>query len=363
MPMPRLLVVDPARPEPSVIAEAAEVLRRGGLVAFPTETVYGLGAIGTDPRAVARIFDAKGRPAQSPLILHVSGAAEVEPLVKGPIHPRARALMTAFWPGPLTIVLPRSSRVPDVVTGGGDTVALRAPAHPVARALVAAAAAPIAAPSANRYQTISPTSAAHVVKSLGDAVELVLDGGSCDAGIESTVLDLAGDRPRVLRLGVTPVAELRAHLPDLEVRLGASDAAGEAHRSPGQAERHYAPRARVERLGNKSDLFSRAATLASERVGALLRGARAHETPASASIARVETLEDDPARYAHDLYAALHRLDDASVDVILVEDVPPGEAWAAVADRLERAAHRAENGAENAADSGAEKGAEKGGAA
>jgi L-threonylcarbamoyladenylate synthase len=339
MPMPRVLVVDSERPEPSVIAEGARVLSRGGLVAFPTETVYGLGAIGTDPRAVTRIFDAKGRPAQSPLILHVSGAADVEPLVEGPIDPRARALMTAFWPGPLTIVLPRSPRVPDVVTGGGTTVALRAPLHPVARALVAAAGAPIAAPSANRYQTISPTSAAHVVKSLGDAVDLVIDGGTCDAGIESTVLDLAGDRPRVLRLGATPLASLRAHLPDVEVRLSTSEAAGEAHRSPGQAERHYAPRARVERLQNKSDLFARVTRLGSQRAGLLLRGAGAAVPPAVASAARVEALADDPVRYAHDLYAALHRLDDAGVDVILIEDVPRDEAWAAVADRLERAAH------------------------
>jgi L-threonylcarbamoyladenylate synthase len=346
--MPRIAVVDAEHPEAELIADAADVLRRGGLVAFPTETVYGLGAIGTNAIAVVRIFEAKDRPARSPLILHVSAIADVEPLVAGSLDSRARALMTAFWPGPLTVVLPRSSRVPDVVTGGGPTVALRAPAHRVARALIAAVAAPVAAPSANRYQTISPTTAAHVVKSLGDDVDLVLDGGACQAGIESTVVDLSGPCARVLRLGATPLTKLRELLSDVDVQLlGTEDA---PHKSPGQDARHYAPRARVERCANKSDLFFRAHTAAGrgagERIGALLRapalGAQDDASRAAQrdAFARIETLEDDPERYAHDLYAALHRLDEAGVDVILVEDVPANDAWAAVADRIARAAEK-----------------------
>jgi L-threonylcarbamoyladenylate synthase len=243
--MSRVVMVDRTCPDPDVIREAARVLRSDGLVAFPTETVYGLGARGLSAAAVSRIFAAKGRPQNHPLILHVHGEDDARDLMLGEPPPRVLALMRACWPGPLTLVVKKSARVPSAVTGGGDTVALRSPDHPVAQALILELGEPIAAPSANRYQTISPTTAAHVQKSLGDRVDLILDGGACTAGIESTVLDLSSAVPRVLRPGAMPLAKLRALLPELsfEADIVATDAG--AHLSPGQDARHYAPRAHV----------------------------------------------------------------------------------------------------------------------
>ena len=197
--MPRVLTIDPHAPDPAIVAEATRVLLGGGLVAFPTETVYGLGACALDPAAVAKIFVAKSRPPGHPLIVHVLGQDDARQLTSGWTE-SAERLASAFWPGPLTLVVDRGPLVPPEVTGGGGSVAIRATSHPLARALIAAAG-PLAAPSANRYQSLSATTAAHVVKSLGDNVDLVLDGGASWAGIESTVIDARGPTLRLLRHG------------------------------------------------------------------------------------------------------------------------------------------------------------------
>ncbi len=305
----------------------------GGLVAFPTETVYGLGARALDADAARRIFAAKGRPETHPLIVHVAGEADARSLA-GEWSARAERLARAFWPGPLTLVVPRGSAVPAVVAGGGDSIAVRAPAHPVARALLRRLGEPIAAPSANRYQTISPTRAEHVVKSLGDAVALVLDGGPCDAGIESTVIDVTGARPRVLRPGALSLAALRAVAPDIE--RGEAVAAEDALRpSPGMDARHYAPRARLVVAGTRAQAVSEAVARASEneRVGLVVRG----EVQATALRIDVRVLPDEPTAFAAALFATLHALDDEGAATIVVEAVPAAEAWWAVADRLKRA--------------------------
>lgn len=312
------------------IAEAAALLQKGELVAFPTETVYGLGALALDPAALAKIFAAKGRPATHPLIAHVRTPAEAAALSRQ-WDARAEALARRFWPGPLTLVVPRAPSLPGLLSGGKPTVAVRAPAHPVAQALIAAVGAPLAAPSANRYQTLSPTTAAHVVRSLGDAVPLVLDGGPCAAGLESTVLDLTVTPPAVLRPGALPIAALRALVPD--VRLAAGVVEDEALRhAPGQDAVHYAPRAPLR-------LYPRAEAIAA---------AEAHRGPAGLVVrdgvppvaphVRVVALPDDAAGFGRALYAVLHALDDNGVGLIAVEAPPEDEAWLAVADRLRRAA-------------------------
>ncbi|HEX5520066.1 MAG TPA: L-threonylcarbamoyladenylate synthase, partial [Longimicrobiaceae bacterium] len=224
------ITVDPSAPAAAALARAAAVLRRGGLVAFPTETVYGLGANALDADAVRRIFAAKGRPSYNPLIAHVAGAAAARELVTA-WPDAAEQLAAAFWPGPLTLVLPKRAIVPDVVTAGLDTVAVRVPAHPVAHALLAAAGLPVAAPSANRFTQLSPTTAAHVERALGDRVDLILDGGPTTVGIESTVIDLSGERPVLLRPGSIALDALERIVGPLE-RPAAS--AAEAPRpSPG----------------------------------------------------------------------------------------------------------------------------------
>ncbi len=316
--------------------EAVAILRGGGLVAFPTETVYGLGGRAFDPEAALRIFAAKGRPQTHPLIVHVEGEADARALA-GEWSERAERLARAFWPGPLTLVVPRGARVPAVVAGGGDSVAVRAPAHPVARALLQRLGEPIAAPSANRYQSISPTRAEHVVKSLGDAVGLVLDGGPCEAGIESTVVDVRGEHPRILRPGALGVAALRAIEPDVEASEAvlAEDA---ARASPGMDARHYAPRARLVVVETRAEALARARALASAdgRVGLVVRGPSPGAGGAG-DLLDVRVLPDEPAAFAAALFATLHALDDAGARAIVVEAAPAGEAWWAVADRLKRA--------------------------
>ena len=332
----QLLSVDPSAPEPDTIGRAADVLRAGGLVAFPTETVYGLGAHALDPRAVARIYAAKGRPSVNPLIVHVSDESQARSLAA---HwpEAAEHLARALWPGPVTLVLPKRPEVPDAITAGLPSVALRIPAHPVALALIRAAGIPVAAPSANRYTELSPTTAQHVVKSLGDRVDIILDGGATTVGIESTVVDLTGASPVVLRPGTIPPERLRAILgasthvdaPDLVAREEAPRA------SPGMSERHYAPRARLvvydAASPERADHAARESAARGERVGAVVRSA----TPAGAS--HVERLPADPEGYARGLYAALHACDDAGCALVLVEAVPDDGAWAGVRDRLRRA--------------------------
>ena len=343
--MARVVSIDPALPDPRAIEDAARVLRQGGLVAFPTETVYGLGARALDEAALARVFAAKGRPHDHPLIAHVEGEEGARRLARtwGPLASR---LAQRFWPGPLTLVVQKATHVPASLTGGIDSVAIRAPSHPVARALLRALAEPIAAPSANRYQEISPTTAAHVSKSLGDVVDLILDGGPCERGIESTVVDVRSDRAVVLRPGPIDLAALRAVAADVtlgEERDASGGASGAARVSPGMDARHYAPRARVVLAETRPEAEQIACGLAASgvKVGMIVRGRR--EPDFARALGRgervvVRALPADAAGYARELYAALHDLDDAAVDAIVLEGVPDDEAWWAVADRVRRAA-------------------------
>lgn len=331
--MMRVISINPEAPDETIIERAATILREGGLVAFPTETVYGLGAHALDPAAVQRIYAAKGRPSYNPLIVHVANEAAARELAAS--WPAAASKVArAFWPGPVTIVLRKRAIVPDGVTAGLDSVALRVPAHPIALSLIRAAAIPIAAPSANRSMALSPTSARHVAASLGDRVDLVLDGGDTSVGIESTVLDLRGDQPAILRPGVIGVRELE---PVLGKLARTDDVQGNAPRaSPGQLDRHYAPRARVELFAARD--AAEAAIAAGElaarggRVGAMVFDARL------AGVERTIRMPHDALEYARRLYATLHELDDAGCEIVFVERVPDGEPWLAIADRLARAA-------------------------
>jgi L-threonylcarbamoyladenylate synthase len=324
----QLLHVTPASPEPAAIALAARVLRSGGLVAFPTETVYGLGANALDEAAVQKIFDAKERPGNNPLIAHVTGVPMAQELVAS--WPGTAALLAErFWPGPLTLVLPKRAVVPDLVTAGLPAVAIRVPSHPVALALIRAAALPIAAPSANRFTELSPTTAAHVVSSLGDRVDIILDGGPTTVGIESTVVDLTGDVPRLLRPGMVTLAELEHAIGPI---ASPPAVVGSGPRlSPGMHERHYAPRARLV-LVTPADVERESGQPGVEPVGALVLGELLWPVQHPIRMPR------DPVAYASRLYAALHSLDDLGCHLILVERPPEAAEWLGVHDRLQRAA-------------------------
>jgi L-threonylcarbamoyladenylate synthase len=331
----RLLTVDPVAPEADVVAAAAALILAGRLVAFPTETVYGLGANALDGAAVRRIFVAKQRPGYNPLIAHVVDVAAARALVTDWPESAAR-LAAAFWPGPLTLVLPKRAHVPADVTAGLATIAVRVPSHPVARALLAAAAVPIAAPSANLFMSLSPTSAAHVARGLGDRVDLILDGGDTPLGIESTVLDVSGSRPTLLRPGVIGEDELRAVVGNVaRASSGAATPGRSAARpSPGMLERHYAPRARLQFYEDERDAARRVDRL---RAGGAVVGVLAR-SPLQAAVDHLIAMPDEPRGYARLLYAALHSLDEAGCSAILVEAVPVTADWAGVRDRLTRAA-------------------------
>jgi L-threonylcarbamoyladenylate synthase len=329
-----VLRVDPQAVDPhtDVIVRAAAVLRRGGLVAFPTETVYGLGANALDAAAVGRIFTAKGRPGNNPLIVHLADAADVTQVAHA--WPKsAQRLAVRFWPGPLTLVLPRGPAVPDAVTAGRPTVAVRVPAHPVARALLRAAGVPLAAPSANRSTRLSPTRAEHVVRDLDERIDLILNGGPTSGGIESTVLDLTTQPPRLLRPGPIEPAALEAVLGPV-ARGGSATQTG-ALPSPGMLPRHYAPRTPlvcVEGDG-RAEVAALAAT--NTRVGWLTYfPAPVEDVPSG--VVWME-LPPDPVGYAAGLYATLHALDEQGLDRIVVALPPEGDAWLAVRDRLRRA--------------------------
>lgn len=335
---PRVLVVDPQHPDEGALGEAVAILRRGGLVAIPTETVYGLAGRALDPAALARIYEAKGRPRTHPLIAHVEGEAQAQRLADR--WPEAAALLAShFFPGPLTLVVPRASTVPAEIAAGGATVAVRAPSHPIARALLVALGEPLAAPSANRYQSVSPTTAAHVVRGLGDAVELVLDGGACTHGIESTVVDVSVTPPRLLRPGALSIAAIRAVVPDLVVpEEGAVVSASEVRASPGLDARHYAPRAHVEIVEGQDAAFRRAGELAvaGKKVALLVRSPVRRSMLTGLGMS-VSILGESPAHYATQLFATLHEADDRGVDVMVVEALPAHEDWFAIRDRLRRA--------------------------
>jgi L-threonylcarbamoyladenylate synthase len=336
-----LLAVDPHAPQAERIAQAAAVLRGGGLVAFPTETVYGLGAHALDAAAVRLVFAAKGRPPHNPLIVHVADAAEVGKVAADWPASAAR-LAECFWPGPLTLVLPKNPRVPDEVTAGGPTVAVRLPAHPVARALLEATGVPVAAPSANRSSRLSPTRAEHVLRDLEGRIDLVLDGGSCPGGIESTVLDLTTSPPRLLRPGLVSLAELEAVIGPVgqtflsALSVGTQEClphAAAALPSPGLLARHYAPRTPLECAADGGAEHVAELCREGQRVGWLTMGLPREAPPGVV----VRTLPGDPAGYAAGLYAALHELDMAGLDRIVAALPPDGVEWQAIRDRLRRA--------------------------
>ncbi|HIV26957.1 MAG TPA: threonylcarbamoyl-AMP synthase [Candidatus Ornithocaccomicrobium faecavium] len=314
------------------IRRAATLLRAGELVAFPTETVYGLGADALNGEAAARIFAAKGRPADNPLIAHIAGESGLAGLIAGEPCACARALMRAFWPGPMTLIFPKSPRVPREVTAGLDTVAVRMPSHPVARTLISAAQTPIAAPSANRSGRPSPTTAAHVLEDMEGRIPLILDGGPCEVGLESTVVDVTGARPRILRPGGVTLEMLEGVVGDVDVDEGVLHQlqAGSQARSPGMKYKHYAPKGEVTivtgpraaqeiaRLYDAAD--GRAAILAFSQAD---YGAR-----------RVYRLKNAPG----ELFAALRQLDEDGMETIYAEDVPTTGVGLAVMNRLMRAA-------------------------
>jgi L-threonylcarbamoyladenylate synthase len=321
-------------PEPERIAQAAAVLRRGGLVAFPTETVYGLGANALDAAAVGRIFQAKGRPANNPIIVHVASVEQARQVVAA-WPESATALAERFWPGPLTLVLPRAGTIPDTVTAGGPTVAVRVPAHPVARALLEAAALPIAAPSANRSSRVSPTRAEHVLRDLGGRIDLILDAGPTPGGLESTVLDLTAEPPRLLRPGLILPGEIATIVGPIQVSSERSRTSSTPLPSPGMLERHYAPRALLE--CTPDDGWERIEALCRQgsRVGWLTFAVNPDQVRPELVI---QVMPREAAAYAALLYAVLHDLDDAGVDRIVVALPPDSPEWLAVRDRLRRAA-------------------------
>ena len=291
------------------IQKAAELLRAGRLVAFPTETVYGLGANALDEAAVRRIFEAKGRPLTSPLIVHVASVEMARELAAGWTE-QAGKLARAFWPGPLTLVVPKAADVPDLVTAGLPSVGIRMPAHPVARALLEAARVPVAAPSANRFTELSPTTAEHVRRAFAGVPggpEMILDGGACAVGIESTVLSLTGPVARILRPGMLTRAEIEGVIGP--IALGPAEGPAE---SPGQHPRHYSP---------KTPVFL-------------------HDEPTEGKGSRLTRADmpPDAAGYARVLYSVLHKLDDGSCDWIWIEMPPDEPEWGGVRDRLMRAA-------------------------
>jgi L-threonylcarbamoyladenylate synthase len=321
-----------------VIADAAARLRAGELVAFPTETVYGLGANALDGDAVARIFAAKGRPAYNPVIAHVADVPTAQALVTS-WPDSAQLLVDRFWPGPLTLVLPaRLDVVPGIVRAGLSSVGVRIPSHPVALALLRAADRPIAAPSANRFTEVSPTTAEHVARGLGNRVSHILDGGPSSVGIESTVLDLSGSFPTLLRPGSISADELSDAL-GAPVEVLTSQPTGDAPRAaPGMIDRHYAPHADVWLVGADDwddvalALRDRAQRRTPGHVCAILRTLRGW------SDVGVDRLPEDPVGFARALYAALHNADERGAGVVIIERPPEEPAWSAVRDRIERAA-------------------------
>jgi L-threonylcarbamoyladenylate synthase len=309
------------------IARAVELLRAGDVVAFPTETVYGLGADALSPDAVAKIYALKGRPATHPVIVHLADGAQLDQWAIG-IPEAARKLASALWPGPLTLVLKRAPGVSDALTGGQDTVGLRVPSHPVARALLAVFGAGVAAPSANKFGRVSPTLAEHVFADFALAVPLILDGGATNVGIESTIVDLSGERPRLLRPGGVPAAAIEEMLGE---PLAAADES--TPRASGTLPSHYAPKAHVK-LVKRVEMLEALASHKGRRLGVLALEVKVPRL--NPALQRV--VPAIAAQYAHDLYAAMRALDGQNVDVILVETPPASPAWAAIRDRLARAA-------------------------
>jgi L-threonylcarbamoyladenylate synthase len=326
----------------TAVARAAGLLRAGQVVALPTETVYGLAANALDAQAVARIFAIKGRPPHNPIITHVVGLEMARRCVRD-WPATADRLAKAFWPGPLTLVLPRSNEIPDIVTAGGPTVGVRWPSHPFIQAVIAECGFPLAAPSANLSNRLSPTKASHVNKDLGEKIRLIVDGGQSQVGIESTVLDLTADPPQVLRPGMISATSFRAVLERGETFTAAGRSTGRPAtqprlRSPGMLPRHYSPKAKLEiwRWKDTADLESQIAKRPWQisRVHVIAHGV----IPAGGSFAAVSVIPHDAEAFARAIYAQLHQCDEAGAKWIVVEALPSADEWTAIADRLRRAA-------------------------
>ena len=318
---------------PGAITVAASALRRGQLVAFPTETVYGLGAIATSANAVAGIFEAKQRPTFDPLIVHIAERAQLSDVVTD-IPPLAKALADAFWPGPLTLVLPKQPIIPDLVTAGLPGVGVRIPAHPAALELLRAVGLPVAAPSANPFGGISPTTAMHVADGLNFKVHLILDGGPCGVGVESTVVSFMGDRPVLLRPGGCSVEELEAVIGPIERAAPNAALDDAAQPAPGMLSRHYAPSTPLTVVARNSD----ASSIEGRKCGLLTYG----KQPFSGRFVRIERLEttEDLQSCASKFFAALRSLDSCGLDVIIAHSFPDHGLGIALNDRLQRAACR-----------------------
>ncbi|MDS1030351.1 L-threonylcarbamoyladenylate synthase [Bacillota bacterium LX-D] len=344
--------IDPKVPSLPPIQEAAEIIRRGGTVAFPTETVYGLGANALDPQAVSKIFRAKGRPGDNPLIVHIANPKDVAPLVSS-IPQEAEKLMKLFWPGPLTLIFPKSSIVPSAVTAGIETVAIRIPAHPVALTLIKAARVPIAAPSANLSGKPSPTTGLHVLKDLADKIDMVLDGGKANVGVESTVLDLTVDPPLILRPGGITLEQLRKVLAKVELDPALSNESileGIVPRAPGMKYTHYAPKAEVYLVeGNPGQVAKRMQKLVQEyqeqgrRVGILGTEELLFRCKDLTSPDHWEILgsEEDLAEVAARLFNALRNCDRYHLDIVFGQTFPEVGMGRAIMNRLKKSAgHR-----------------------
>lgn len=337
----RLLKVDPEKPDMAAIEEAADVLRKGGTVAFPTETVYGLGANGLDGEAVGKIFAAKGRPSDNPLILHIATLGELKLLVTE-FSPSAEKLMRAFWPGPLTLILPRSRVVPDVVTGGLDTVAVRMPDHVVAQLLIAKAGVPIAAPSANLSGKPSPTNAAAVWEDLNGKIDVVVDGGDSGIGVESTVVDMTAEIPVLLRPGGITLEELRVILGavhmDETLRNG-----GERPKAPGMKYTHYAPKAPLIVVEGSQPAIHAVLEREIKKHQALGRCVGMMATRDTIQKIRADVVQElgsaaDLFSIAAGLFAALRSFDNSDVDLIYAEGVSEEGIGLAIMNRLRKAA-------------------------
>jgi L-threonylcarbamoyladenylate synthase len=317
----------------TAVQRAVELLRAGEVVALPTETVYGLAANALNANAVSRIFEIKGRPARNPIIVHVASAAMAKRYVNDwPLL--AEQLAKAFWPGPLTLVLPRAKEIPDNVTAGGETVGVRWPSHPFIQEVIRACDFPLAAPSANLSNQISPTNAGHVARQLGGKIPLIVDGGQAQVGIESTVVDVTAKPPRLLRPGMIHEEALMAVTKELTIGFGDSE---EILKSPGQLQKHYAPKAKLVILkwSNEAELHSHLSLLPSPLAP---RHVIAHtHIPSHAGFARVSVVPHDAEAFARALYAELHHCDELGAKLIIVEALPDTSEWRAIADRLKRA--------------------------
>jgi L-threonylcarbamoyladenylate synthase len=323
----------------AAVKKAASLILRGEVVALPTETVYGLAANALNPGAVERIFQIKGRPAHNPIIVHVGNTSMAKRCVSS-WPPIAAKLARAFWPGPLTLVLPRSPRIPDVVTAGGATVGVRWPSHPFIQAVIRQCGVPLAAPSANPANRVSATTADHVRKYLADKISLIVDGGPSQIGIESTVLDVSARTPRLLRPGMIHEKALLAVTGKL---LRGSGKESAILKSPGQLPRHYAPKAKLVMRSwkHESDLREQSSRfkVAASKIHIIVHT----QIPSTKGFGAVTVLPHDAAAFARAIYAELHKSDEAGAKVIVVEDLPAEAEWRAIADRLHRAAAKAQS--------------------